>query len=120
MAMQIQGNYDHSGADYAERVKEKQAAERAEKAKEAEKAAEEKNSGRLVPRASRMSSRVEMLGEVRSRSTWDRNPLVSSLRLASSSRVSPMACLRCRRRFPISISTPFRCAAAVGIRQPRR
>ena len=47
MAMQIQGNYDHSGADYAERVKEKQAAERAEKAKEAEKAAEEKNSGRL-------------------------------------------------------------------------
>ena len=47
MAMQIQGNYDHSGADYAERVKEKLAAERAEKAKEAEKAAEEKNSGRL-------------------------------------------------------------------------
>ena len=41
MAMQIQGNYDHSGVDYAERVKEKQAAERAEKA------AEEKNSGRL-------------------------------------------------------------------------
>ncbi len=47
---QGQGNYDHSGADYAERVKEKLAAERAEKAKEAEKAekaAEEKNSGRL-------------------------------------------------------------------------
>lgn len=42
MAIQIHGNYDHSGADYAERVKEKQAAERAEKAKEAEKAAEEK------------------------------------------------------------------------------
>ena len=38
MAMQIHGNYDHSGTDYAERVKEKQAAERAEKAKEAEKA----------------------------------------------------------------------------------
>ena len=47
MAMQIHGNYDHSGADYAERVKEKMTAERAEKAKEAEKAAEEKNSGRL-------------------------------------------------------------------------
>ena len=27
MSMQIQGNYDHSGADYAERVKEKLAAE---------------------------------------------------------------------------------------------
>ena len=25
MAMQIHGNYDHSGTDYAERVKEKQA-----------------------------------------------------------------------------------------------
>ena len=47
MAMQIQGNQDHSGADYAERVKEKLAAEKAEKAKEAEKAVEEKNSGRL-------------------------------------------------------------------------
>ena len=47
MSMQIQGNYDHSGADYAERVKEKLAAEKAEKAKEAEKAVEEKNSGRL-------------------------------------------------------------------------
>ena len=43
MAMQIHGNYDHSGIDYAERVKEKQADQRAEKAKEAEKAAEEKN-----------------------------------------------------------------------------
>ena len=42
MAMQINGNYDNSRTDYAERVKEKQAAERAEKAKEAEKAAEEK------------------------------------------------------------------------------
>ena len=50
MAMQIHGNYDHSGTDYAERVKEKQADQRAEKVKEAEKAekaAEEKNSGRL-------------------------------------------------------------------------
>ena len=47
MAMQIHGNYDHSGTDYAEKVKEKQAAERAEKAKEAEKAAEGKKSGRL-------------------------------------------------------------------------
>ena len=47
MAMQIHGNYDHSGTNYAEKVKEKQAAERAEKAKEVEKAAEEKKSGRL-------------------------------------------------------------------------
>lgn len=46
MAMQINGNFDYSGTDYAERVKEKQAAERAEKAKEAEKAAEEKNPGK--------------------------------------------------------------------------
>ncbi len=42
MAMQIHGNYDHSGTDYAERVKEKQADQRAEKVKEAEKAAEKK------------------------------------------------------------------------------
>ncbi len=47
MAMQIQGNYDHSGADYAERAKEKQAAERAEKVKEVWNAAEEKNAGKL-------------------------------------------------------------------------
>ena len=47
MAMQIHGNYDHSGTDYAERVKEKQADQRAEKVKEAEKAAEEKNAGKL-------------------------------------------------------------------------
>ena len=47
MAMQVNGNYEHSRTDYAERVKEKQDAERAEKAKEAEKAAEEKKSGRL-------------------------------------------------------------------------
>lgn len=47
MAMQINGNYDHSETDYAERVKEKQAVEKAEKAKEAEQAEEEKNSGRL-------------------------------------------------------------------------
>ncbi|MDE7223977.1 MAG: hypothetical protein K2O34_09375 [Acetatifactor sp.] len=47
MAMQINGNYDHSKADCAERMKEKQAAERSEKAKEAEKAAERKSSGKL-------------------------------------------------------------------------
>ena len=47
MAMQIHGNYDHSGTDYTERVKEKQADQRAEKVKEAEKAAEEKNAGKL-------------------------------------------------------------------------
>ena len=47
MAMQVNGNYEHSGTDYAERVKEKQATERAEKAKEAEKAAEGKSSGKL-------------------------------------------------------------------------
>ena len=53
MAMQIHGNYDHSGTDYAEQVKEKQAVWSAEKAKDAEKAkaaemaAEGKNSGRL-------------------------------------------------------------------------
>lgn len=44
MAMQINGNYDHSRTDYAEKVKEKQAAE---KAKEAENAAKRKNSGKL-------------------------------------------------------------------------
>ena len=47
MAMQVNGNYDHSRTDYAERVKEKQAVWRAEKAKEAEKAAEEKKPGKL-------------------------------------------------------------------------
>ena len=47
MAMQINGNYDYSGTDYAERVKEKQEIERAEKTKEAEKAAEEKGAGKL-------------------------------------------------------------------------
>ena len=57
MAMQIHGNYDHSGTDYAERVKEKQAVERTEKAKEAEKAAEEKNAGKLSePRDEYISS----------------------------------------------------------------
>ena len=50
MTMQIHGSYDHSGADYAERVKEKQAPERDEKAKEAEKAAEGKNAGKLSER----------------------------------------------------------------------
>lgn len=50
MAMQIHGNYAQSKTDYAERVKEKQAALRAEKAKEAKEtkeAAEEKGSGKL-------------------------------------------------------------------------
>ena len=57
MAMQIHGNYDHSGTDYAERVKEKQADQRAEKVKEAEKAAEEKNAGKLSePRDEYISS----------------------------------------------------------------
>ena len=57
MAMQIHGNYDHSGTDYADRVKEKQADQRAEKAKEAEKAAEEKNAGKLSePRDEYISS----------------------------------------------------------------
>ena len=57
MAMQIHGNYDYSGTDYAERVKEKQAAWKAEKAKEAEEAAEGKNSGKLPkPRDEYISS----------------------------------------------------------------
>ena len=47
MAMQVNGNYEHAGTDYAEKLKEKQAAEKAEKAKGAEAAAEEKSSGRL-------------------------------------------------------------------------
>ena len=50
MAMQINGNYAQSKTDYAERVREKQAALRAEKAKEAKEtkeAAEEKGSGKL-------------------------------------------------------------------------
>ena len=57
MAMQIHGNYDYSGTDYAERVKEKQAVQRAEKAKEAEKAADGKNAGKLSePRDEYISS----------------------------------------------------------------
>lgn len=50
MAMQIHGNYAQSKTDYTERVKENQAALRAEKAKEAKetkKAAEGKGSGKL-------------------------------------------------------------------------
>ena len=50
MAMQINGNYAQSKTDYAERVREKQAALKAEKAKEAKEtkeAAEEKGSGKL-------------------------------------------------------------------------
>ena len=57
MAMRIYGNYDHSGTDYAERAKEKQAAERAEKVKEVWNAAEEKNAGKLSePRDEYISS----------------------------------------------------------------
>ncbi len=44
---EINGSYDHSRTDYAERVKEKQTVWRVEKAKEAEKAAEVKKSGKL-------------------------------------------------------------------------
>ena len=47
MAMQVNGNYEHSKTDYEERVKEKQDVWRAEKAKEAEKAAEGKSSDKL-------------------------------------------------------------------------
>ena len=50
MAMQINGNYAQSKTDYAERVRKKQAALKAEKAKEAKEtkeAAEEKGSGKL-------------------------------------------------------------------------
>ncbi|MDE6949753.1 MAG: hypothetical protein K2P64_02395 [Lachnospiraceae bacterium] len=47
MAMQINGNYDHSETDYAERVKEKQDAERSEKVKAAKKDVEGKSSGNL-------------------------------------------------------------------------
>ncbi len=48
MAMQIHGSYDHSGTDYTERVKEKQAVSKQDKTKEAEKAEEEKNAGQLI------------------------------------------------------------------------
>ncbi len=48
MAMQIHGSYDHSGTDYTERVKEKQAVSKPDKTKEAEKAEEEKNAGQLI------------------------------------------------------------------------
>lgn len=50
MAMQINGNYAQSKTDYAEKVREKQAALKAEKAKEAKEtkeAVEEKGSGKL-------------------------------------------------------------------------
>ena len=47
MAMQIHGNYDHSGIDYAEKVKGKQDVQKAERAKEVEITAEEKSSCRL-------------------------------------------------------------------------
>lgn len=44
MAMQISGNYDHSRTNYAEQVKEKQAAQRDE---EANKETDKKESGKL-------------------------------------------------------------------------
>lgn len=44
MAMRVNGNYSNSGTDYAERIKEKQAAEEVKKAKEATKA--ERGQGR--------------------------------------------------------------------------
>lgn len=47
MAMQIHGNHDPSGSGYAERVREKQHADRAERAGEADKAAELKQEGKL-------------------------------------------------------------------------
>ena len=47
MAMQIHEKYDYFGTDYAERVKEKQAAETAEKTKEAERATEGKSFSKL-------------------------------------------------------------------------
>lgn len=47
MAMQIHGSYDAAQADYAEQLKEKQAAKRAEQAKEAKEAAAEQESAKL-------------------------------------------------------------------------
>lgn len=47
MALQIYGNYDHLQTNYAEKMKEKQAAGRAEKATEADKAADVKGSSKL-------------------------------------------------------------------------
>lgn len=47
MAMRVNGNYSNSGTDYAERIREKQAAEEVKKAKEATKAEEEKGQAKL-------------------------------------------------------------------------
>ncbi|MEY8392782.1 hypothetical protein AALA98_15735 [Lachnospiraceae bacterium 45-W7] len=47
MAMQINGNYDHSRASYAERGEEKLAAERAEKTREIRKGREANSFGKL-------------------------------------------------------------------------
>ena len=47
MAMKIYGNYDYSQTNYAEKVKEKQAAEQTQRATEAEKAANAKESSDL-------------------------------------------------------------------------
>lgn len=48
MSMKISGNYETASNNYAEQVKEKQAAEKAEKVKEAVRGAEEKSSGKLL------------------------------------------------------------------------
>ena len=48
MVMQVNGDYGHSRTGYAERVKEKQAAERLDETKEAEKAVEGKSPGKLA------------------------------------------------------------------------
>ena len=56
-----------------------------------------------------------MDGEVRLRSVWERKPLVSSLRLASSSRVSPFWMRSCLILWPISKLTPrFLCAVILN------
>lgn len=47
MAMQVNGNHDPSGNSYPERVREKQAADRADRAKETDRAAELKKDGKL-------------------------------------------------------------------------
>lgn len=57
MAMQINGNYDPSGSGYAEKMKEKQAADRGERAKEADRAdkAKETDSAAKPGNADRLS-----------------------------------------------------------------
>ena len=65
----------------------------------------EKNSETVVPRHCKMSINVAMDGEVRSRSSWEINPLDSSLRSASSSCVNPFMTLSCFILCPISTFT---------------